>query len=389
MNILFAHPYICNPFKGGIERVTDVIAKELKRRGHNIFYLHIAKDESRLHYDFPAKVSFLSEQNDDDKSRAKEYVDFLEANEIDIVINQGGVMRPCNFFCETGDSKSVCITVIHSNPTLEYYSLFEVIRTLRDDSIKEKFRRILRILYYPIKKRKHWQYLTGHYSELASKCDHIVLLSNRFKPEFRAIVPDIDERKLKSIGNPNTFEVKYSDVKKEKMVIFVGRMDRASKNPGALIDIWKRTTKRFPDWQLVMIRGGEALEAMKQKARNIPNITFTGFTDPTPYYQRASILCMTSNYEGWGMVLTEAMSYGVVPMAFSSYASVHELLREPIQKVEPFRKKEYAKKLSQLMTDETLRANLVEKGYKIADEYSTEHIVDIWENYFKQLMNNP
>ncbi len=388
MNILFTFPFIFNPLNGGTERVTDVLAQELKRRGHTIFYMNTIKDETKMDYDFPGKISFISEYPEDYDARAKEYVAFLKANKIDIVVNQGGVMQTCNFFCETGDSKAVCITAIHSNPTLSYHSLFYGICTLRNKSTKEKFRRILRVLYYPIKKYNHWQYLTRHYSELVAKCSHIVLLSDKFKSELKEIVPNINENTIAAIGNPNTFKVTPTDAQKEKMVIFVGRMDIASKNPGALIEIWERVVKKFPDWQLVMIGGGNALEAMKQKAKNIPNVTFTGFADPTPYYQRASILCMTSNFEGWGMVLTEAMSYGVVPMAFSSYGSVHELLRDSAQKVKPFNKREYTDKLCKLMSDEKLRAKLVEKGYKIVDEYSTEHIVDIWEEYFRTLRDD-
>lgn len=385
MNILFTYSFIFNPFKGGTERVTDILAKEFKRRGHNIFYLNMVKDESKMDYDFPGKVSFINEHPVDYDERAEEYITYLKDNDIDIVINQGGVMKSCNFFCETGDSKAICITTIHNTPTLNYNALFRVVSTLRDNSIKKKLRRIFRILYYPIKKYLCWKYFVTHYTELNEKCDHIVLLSDKFMYELKEIVPQINEKKVIAIGNPNTFTVKPSHSKKENLIIFVGRMDIVQKNPGVLIEIWGQVVKHFPDWHLVMIGGGEALEAMKHKAKNIPNIRFTGFTDPTPYYQKARILCMTSNFEGWGMVLTEAMSYGVVPMAFSSFASVHELLRDPIQKVTPFSKKEYIEKLSRIISDKDLRDHLQEKGYKIASDYTIEAIADVWEDYFRSL----
>ena len=40
MNILFVYSRILHPERGGVERVTDLLAKELARRGHRIFYLH-------------------------------------------------------------------------------------------------------------------------------------------------------------------------------------------------------------------------------------------------------------------------------------------------------------------------------------------------------------
>ena len=38
------------------------------------------------------------------------------------------------------------------------------------------------------------------------------------------------------------------------------------------------------------------------------------FQNPTEYYKKAVCSCMTSNYEGFSMVLIEAMQYGCVPL---------------------------------------------------------------------------
>ena len=40
MNIVFAYPTGLNPQKGGVERITDIIAKILLKRGYTIFYLN-------------------------------------------------------------------------------------------------------------------------------------------------------------------------------------------------------------------------------------------------------------------------------------------------------------------------------------------------------------
>ena len=39
MNILFVNDSPFNPIVGGLERVTDILAKEMKKRGHNVHYL--------------------------------------------------------------------------------------------------------------------------------------------------------------------------------------------------------------------------------------------------------------------------------------------------------------------------------------------------------------
>lgn len=52
---------------------------------------------------------------------------------------------------------------------------------------------------------------------------------------------------------------------------------------------------------------------------NLKNISFEGFQEPEPYYARSSLFCLTSTFEGFGLVLAEAMQHGCVPLAFDSY----------------------------------------------------------------------
>ena len=40
MNIVFLFWKNLNPTTGGVERVTDLLCRELKRRGHNVLYLN-------------------------------------------------------------------------------------------------------------------------------------------------------------------------------------------------------------------------------------------------------------------------------------------------------------------------------------------------------------
>ena len=59
---------------------------------------------------------------------------------------------------------------------------------------------------------------------------------------------------------------------------------------------------------------------------DIKNIYFEGNKNPLPYYQKASVFLMTSALEGWGLTITEAQQFGVVPVAFDSYPSLHEVI---------------------------------------------------------------
>ena len=97
---------------------------------------------------------------------------------------------------------------------------------------------------------------------------------------------------------------------------------------------------KYEDWSLIIVGGGRQLDEMRQLAANLKlvNVKFEGFQDPKSYYERASIFCMTSSYEGFGIVLVEAMQYGVVPMAFNSYISVTDIIENGVMVflIEPF-----------------------------------------------------
>ena len=63
------------------------------------------------------------------------------------------------------------------------------------------------------------------------------------------------------------------------------------------------------------------------KDNNINNIFLEGYKhDVTPYMNDAKIIVITSFFEGWGLVISEAMSRGCVPIGFDSYASIHDLI---------------------------------------------------------------
>ena len=62
MNILFIHPVMFHPQRGGIERVSDLLCREFIRRGHNVLCLHNVRDESRMDYAYPASSYFFPYQ---------------------------------------------------------------------------------------------------------------------------------------------------------------------------------------------------------------------------------------------------------------------------------------------------------------------------------------
>ena len=385
MNILFGFTWVFNPSLGGTERVTDILARQLRDRGHNIYYLHTVNNRDE-NYDCPAILDYYISENIVDTEAGKSlYEKFLIEHKIDVVINQGGLMGTCKFFTNTNLCKK--IVVIHFDPQYGYNYFFNELWALRNNSFIEKIKRIARCMDYFRRKKHHYNYLNNLYSYWFQSADRVCLLSNHSINDIIKVCDTVNTSKLITINNPNTFSAhNNTNYVRKKQVLWVGRLDMKQKRPDRIIRIWKMIYKLFPEWNLVIAGDGEAGEYLRSLARKIPSIEFVGRVDIKPYYQESEIICLTSTTEGWGMVLTEAISYGVVPLAFNSFSSVNEIIKSSKQLIQPFKIKEYAKKLAIMMGNGILREDLRNKGYKIISNYSADQIGLQWESVIQSLI---
>ena len=98
-----------------------------------------------------------------------------------------------------------------------------------------------------------------------------------------------------------------------------------------------------------------------------------------PYYDDASILCLTSTFEGWGLCLTDAHANGVLHISVDCSACVREILSPSRTNgflVPCFNIQRYADTLLHMMKDEALLAKMREQVLLKAEDYSTEGVGD-------------
>lgn len=226
------------------------------------------------------------------------------------------------------------------------------------------------------------------YRDLNTNYDRIVTLSSSFIEDFCFYCPKADRIKLFTIPNFNTFE-SCELTTAQKHVLFVGRLRNCVKGVNKLLRIWNKVESSFADWQLDIVGDGEDRDVLEMQAQDLglEHVTFHGFQNPAPFYQRSRIFCMTSIYEGFGMVLTEAMQHGVVPMAFNSYGSVTDIIDDDINGflVKPFDEKEYADKLVVLMSNEDKYTKMSRAAMTKSVTFSKEIIVEKWCNLVENL----
>ncbi len=87
------------------------------------------------------------------------------------------------------------------------------------------------------------------------------------------------------------------------------------------------------------------------------------------FYQNASLYVFPSLCEGFGLPPLEAMSFGV-PVACSSATCLPEILGESAAYFDPYNPNEIAAKINQIFSEESLRQELINKGFEQIKKYS-------------------
>lgn len=383
MNIVFTLGSSLNPIKGGVGRVTDIIAKTLITKGYNIYYLTLENDLNK--WNSPVKQYFLPSPELYSDENIVFYHEFLLEKKIDIIVNQAGEWGDSKFFLNTGSLKCRRISVFHSRPFRDY-DKYKLSLYVNDKNILKKYLKIfIKLFYIPIYNKKIIKRIKSHFEFLSNNSDTIVLLSERYFPQ---IMENINSQcQLYAIPNPNTYSRIPFIENKEKIILFVGRLDTKIKHPERIIKAFNIVNKKYPDYKLVICGGGPDEDIIKKIAGNNKNIIFTGFIAPEEYYERASILCVTSNFEGFPMVLTEAMQYSLLPIVYNTFEAVSDIIQNgnngfviPPRKTKLVNTLDYVLGLSSEKIKE-FRTN----AYENVQKFNVNNIINKWDNLFRSL----
>ena len=175
----------------------------------------------------------------------------------------------------------------------------------------------------------------------------------------------------------------------------MGRLDYNQKRVHRIIETWALIENSFPDWRLTIVGDGTERKNMERLAHdlNLCRISFEGFQRPEPYYERASVLVLASEYEGFPLVLAECMSFGVVPVVYGSYSAVYDIIKSGVNGmvVAPqdngFHAEAMAKALTLVMSDDEKRSRMAQQAVVTSREYSVDTIYRQWTKVFNDILN--
>ena len=202
----------------------------------------------------------------------------------------------------------------------------------------------------------------------------------------------IELSNIEVINNPLPFfPDKISDCS-NKEVIAVGRY-AYQKGFDLLIDAWEIISKKHPDWILKIYGDGDAKEYIDQiNQLNIQKSCFLehAVSNIIDKYTESSIFVLSSRYEGFGMVITEAMACGIPAVSFACPCGPKDIIKDSIDGllVENGNIQELADKICYLIEHEDIRKEMGKQARINVERFKIENIALQWKKLFDSLLES-
>lgn len=192
------------------------------------------------------------------------------------------------------------------------------------------------------------------------------------------------------ISNPITIESEETASCDKKRAIVVGRYTY-QKGLDLLLETWKIVEAKHPDWSLHIYGAGnrEAFEHEVKKNNLSGSIICHNAThDIVKEYLNSSIYIFSSRYEGFGLVLAEAMSIGLPCVSFACPCGPRDIIHDGEDGIlcENGNIQQLADGICKLIENEELRKEMGRKASINIQRYSLDNIMRQWDQLFKEVI---
>lgn len=235
---------------------------------------------------------------------------------------------------------------------------------------------------------EHFNFESGHHKSRSSKarllaaryCDLVITLTERDKKCW--LKNTQHKSQIVNIANPCPFPFQEYIDEDKKIVLAAGRL-HSQKGFDLLLESWLQVVKIMPEWKLKIVgEGPQRLNLTKfiEENKLTDSVELVGITNNmSQYYKEAEIFCLSSRIEGFGMVLIEALAFGLPVVSFDCGPGPAEILDNTGAILVPKGEvDQLALSLVSLMKDKQHRKEIKLKCKEKVEFYQPENIINKW-----------
>ncbi len=263
-----------------------------------------------------------------------------------------------------------------SKKVLEFHFTKNYLKHLGNALVDDKFRWI----------RKAWLwFLLKKESFYALKYDHIVLLTEKDKQLWGGAA------KFEVIPNLLSYISEKTASLDSKQIISMGRIVRP-KGFHYLLQAFEILHKKYPDWKVVIYGDGHDKGPLQKEINKLSLQDYFMINPPVSDVEsvmlKASLFVLTSLYDGFGLVLAEAMTCGLPCVSFDCECGPSEIIKDGEDGflVETRNVLALVERMEQLMDDRQLRIRMGAVAKKNVKRFDAPVVMNKWVEYLNRIV---
>lgn len=352
---------------GGEERMCQLVANELRSRGHYVVVVLTDQLENEgIVYPLDERVRLYYLQKNRVERKLNKWFDrlpelryrhILKRNNIDVVIDVGSPKS----LLTTKAAEGLGIKVIcwdHFN-----YEAFRV----------------------------RWCYNDLKQLISARKIHSLVVLTQADKIAYAEYEKDFPKDFVCQIYNPSPIQTVAYMPHTSKKVMACGRLAE-QKGFDLLLEAWKEVEQHNSDWELEIVGDGFMRKQLERliDEYSLKRVTISPFTSEVKgKYADAGLFVFSSRYEGLGLVLLEAESMSLPLVSFDCPCGPREIICHGYNGyfAKPENPHDLAEKLLTVMNDDALREQMGRNAFEASRQFCTDNIMNQWEKLLDDVMD--